>query len=218
MEITYDQFKAEVQPADKVLILLSGGVDSVGMLYRILSENKCRVYVYHVNMENRERRHEAESKAVKKTVKILQDMGYKFHYHETSFSFNRKGFIGFDVDIVWFLAAQFCIGEKQVKYVMSGRNKDDGERNTAAARGARCTDLFHKGMEDIVKEQPKTVRPVIDLYKKEIVDMLPPQLVQSSWSCRTPRNKGGVFERCGRCITCKEIKKQELWDKLPNRI
>lgn len=214
----FEEFKAQITPDDKVLVLFSGGLDSTTALYRVLSETDCKVITHHVVLKNEERRGGAEITATVQTLNYLENIR-PFKRSNSLFSFGYDGFWGYDVVVTAFIASLVMLGEQDIKYIVNGWNApelaDEGF-NRRTKRGLDIIDIAIEGDE----KSPIVVSPVGDYNKRDIVDMIPTELAQLTWSCRTP-----IFNldekqvtRCGECKTCVEMKEEDIWDKLPNNI
>lgn len=99
------------------------------------------------------------------------------------------------------MAGTICISVKTIKEVAIGRIKSD----TGLDRSERGTKILN-----ILAPNVKKIYPVEEMTKKEIYDMLPKDLKDLTWSCRTPIYKNGNIEMCKKCKTCLEIKKNGI--------
>jgi 7-cyano-7-deazaguanine synthase in queuosine biosynthesis len=106
----------------------------------------------------------------------------------------------FDSDIYNFIAGNICMCLPNIKRVAIGRTKSDDnpEVRERATRGDKLLKLFSPNVQKIY--------PVEHLTKSEIYNMLPEQLRNLTWSCRTPVVvDNNTIEECGRCKTCEEL-------------
>lgn len=177
-------------------MLFSGGLDSTGVLYKLIN-SKEELLVHHLYLSNKENRAEAEAVAVKNIVeymKKIRNFTYTESYHEYP-SYN--GSFMWDSDLYNFVAGTICLCIKEIKQVAIGRTKSDIGIEVRADRGTKMLNLFAPDV--------KKIYPVGDMTKKEIYDMLPVELRDLTWSCRTPIYKENNIEKCGRCKTCLEI-------------
>lgn len=215
--IDFDQFKNEVTPNDKVLVLFSGGLDCTGALYRVLTETDCKVITHHVILRNEEQRGAAELTATVQTLRYMQENIRPFKRSRSELAFGYQHFIGYDVVTTAFIASQVILGEHDVKYLVNGLTASDLADDEINRRVKRGLDIVDVALEDD-EESPTLVCPVGTYLKRDTVAMLPSEIAQLTWSCRTPISKDGYAFRCGTCKTCDEIKQQNIWDKLPNQI
>ena len=178
--------------------MYSGGLDSLGMLYKLLTEEDYRgygVHVHHIHISNVEQRARAEAITVKIALEELRRLGFNFGFSESSIAapaFNHK--FMFDMDAVRFFAGYLCQVNPEIKLVAVGANATefgpDMQRRRVRANAilAAFTPV-------------ETIYPVGALQKREIFAVLPPTLRDKFWSCRTPVYSETNIKFCGRCNT-----------------
>lgn len=177
------------------LIMFSGGLDSTGVLYKLIN-SKEELLVHHLYLSNKENRGEAESIAVKNIIEYMRkirEFSYTESYHEYP-AYN--GNFMWDSDIYNFVAGTICLSLKSIKEVAIGRTKSD----SGLDRSQRGTKILN-----ILSPNVKKIFPVGDMTKKEIYEMLPEDLRELTWSCRKPIYKENNIEVCKTCKTCLEI-------------
>lgn len=183
-----------------ILVLLSGGLDSTGVLYKLI-HSKEELLVHHLYLSNKENRAEAESIAVRDIVKYMKKIR-DFHYTESFHEYpSFNGNFMWDSDVYNFIAGTICSSAKTIKQVAIGRTKSDAGFAERAERGTKILNILSPDVEKIY--------PVADMTKKEIYDMLPEDLRKLTWSCRTPICKDNDFKICHSCKTCMEISKMK---------
>jgi 7-cyano-7-deazaguanine synthase in queuosine biosynthesis len=193
--------------------MFSGGLDSTGALWELLKNKENKVHIHHLHLINKENRAEAEHKAVRNIISYISkshQTKYSESYHEYPYysylkstdskeiSINQS--FMFDSDMYNFIAATICSCLHNIKTVAVGRTKSDSDPNVIerANRGNKLLELF---VPNIIK-----IYPVGHLTKDEIYKMLPEELRNMTWSCRTPINTGeNTFKECGKCKTCREL-------------
>lgn len=183
-----------------ILVLLSGGLDSTGVLYKLINTTE-ELLVHHLYLSNKENRAEAEAVAVKDIVsymKKIKNFSYTESYHEYP-SYN--GNFMWDSDIYNFVAGAICSSAKTIKEVAIGRTKSDIGFGERADRGTKIL--------NILAPDVKKIFPVAHMRKKEIYDMLPEDLRNLTWSCRTPIYVNDDIKMCHSCKTCMEISKMK---------
>jgi 7-cyano-7-deazaguanine synthase in queuosine biosynthesis len=183
--------------------MLSGGLDSTGVLYLTLTDPKYarfEILVHHIHLKNVENRAPAEAEAVKKVVNYCQAIR-PFAYTESTFEYPAFGnsFL-FDTDVCNFMAGSICMQLPQISQVFIGRTKDDDADPSFAERTKRSSSIF-----SCFAQIGKKSFPVGHFTKLQIRDLLPPELVKMTWSCRTPIYIGGIPEKCGHCKFCKKF-------------
>lgn len=81
---TYLIFRKEKEPK-KYLVMYSGGLDSLYVLYHLLKNNK-KVHIHHVILIDDTDRWESELKMVRDVIKVLKN-NYNFDYTESTSSY-----------------------------------------------------------------------------------------------------------------------------------
>lgn len=197
----------------KIISMFSGGLDSAGALWKLLTEDRYKhfdIHIHHINIINVENRHKAEAIAVRNTVNELTNNGFKFSYSTNTLEFNFMNIRGFpmDMDLCAFTAAQMCRYMPEVKHIAMGRTSTDVA--TASQdfhnRMQRAQNIF-KAAQDYPVTPPTYIFPAVEYTKKQIWEFLPDYVKNNSWSCRTPKYVDGQPIECGTCITCKDKKK-----------
>lgn len=187
---------------ETVLLMFSGGLDSTGVFWELLKTNEI-LHVHHLHLKNVENRTEAENKAVNNILEYMRkikDFTYSESKHEYE-SYNGK-FI-WDCDIMSFMAGFICDAKPSIKNVAIGLTKTDisSSVNARIEKANKIFSAFCKATK---------IYPVKHLTKKEVWDLLPDDLRQLTWSCRTPIYKDNEIIPCNRCKTCFEMKKNGL--------
>jgi 7-cyano-7-deazaguanine synthase in queuosine biosynthesis len=194
-----------------ILLMFSGGLDSTGALWNLLKDKKNKIHLHHLYLLNKENRADAEQNAVQNILSYIKQrhtIKYSESYHQYPFySYLKEQSKGlalhqnfmFDSDIYNFIAGTICFCLPNIKKVAIGRTKSDASLDveTRSVRGTKLLQLFAPNIEKIY--------PVEHLTKTEIYNILPKELRDMTWSCRTPINVDNMFKECGACKTCIEI-------------
>ena len=186
-----------------ILLMFSGGLDSLAALYLLLTDPKYAEYsihVHHVEIINKEDRHIAERCAVQKIINYLHVNKYReFQYSESSVVIpSVNGNIPWDTDITSFISGYMA---SFVKFdgVAFGVNKDEA-LHVSEKQSKRAEIIFESFSPHAIK-----IFPIVHMTKKEIFEFLPKDLSAISWSCRTPVYKDGQIIRCNKCKTCRAL-------------
>ena len=195
------------------LLMFSGGLDSTGALWTLLKETEYNIHLHHLHLINKEKRTAAEQQAVVNILSYIskthKNIKYSESYHQyPTYSYLSKISDGlvlhenfmFDSDIYNFIAGNICMCLPNIKRVAIGRTKSDDnpEVRERATRGDKLLKLFSPNVQKIY--------PVEHLTKSEIYNMLPEELRNITWSCRTPVVvDNNTIEECGQCKTCKDL-------------
>ena len=194
-----------------LLAMYSGGLDSLGMLYELLTGSdytNYHIHVHHVHNINIEDRHKAEALAVQLALTELKDLGFVFSYSESQISSPMYGnYFLFDTDTMNFFAGFISSVNKDIVKIAFGMNKQDKNHfiEERIKRGSKILSAF---------TEVKKIYPVLGLSKEEIFDSLPLSLKDKFWSCRHPTYTETNINSCGVCTTCVSLKETKIWDFL----
>ena len=190
-----------------ILAMYSGGLDSLGMIYKLLTEPEYKdykIHVHHVHNKNVENRHRAEAIAVDLATQELRRLGYNFVYSESEIGTQSFGnhFL-FDTDSMNFFAGYVASVNTDIKKVAIGMQANDFNHSLEERR-VRANKIL-SAFTDAEK-----IYPVMDMSKREIYDMLPESLRNMFWSCRLPQYNENTISSCGRCNTCVTLRAQGI--------
>jgi 7-cyano-7-deazaguanine synthase in queuosine biosynthesis len=197
----------EQQIKPTILAMYSGGLDSLGMVYKLLTEDEYKAYdihIHHVHNKNVEQRWRAEQIAVDLATKELKRLGFTFAYSESEIGsqpYNRK--FMFDTDSMNFFAGYVASVNPDIKKVAMGMQANDANQRLEERR-VRANKIL-SAFTDAEK-----IFPVMDMTKREIYDMLPESLRNLFWSCRHPVYSEKNIAPCGRCDTCVKLREQAI--------
>jgi 7-cyano-7-deazaguanine synthase in queuosine biosynthesis len=216
-----------------IIAMVSGGLDSVAMLYQLLKKNHNEdVIVHYVNLLNAENRHRIESYCAHKCFDYLKTHVKNFQVTTSTLDLTGLFDFGYDFIHVMYIAGlvykSHCRDYANIK-IACGRTKGDLEAYSAeSAHYARLvtwvSPVSHlalsvscsktKDANEIYKF-PAVMYPVAHKTKKELKDSIPEELFDLTWSCRAPKYTNNVVSNCGRCITCKDMRHAGIYkDKL----
>lgn len=192
--------------------MYSGGLDSLAMLYRLLTHDDYRGYglhVHHIHIANVERRAEAEAIVVKAALEELARLGFSFVYSESSIAAPAFGrHFMYDMDSIFFIAGYLCSVNPLIQWVAVGRIADDN--------APQLDQLRQRADKLLAAFSPaKKIYPVMSMTKRELFDSLPVSLRNKYWSCRRPQRSQNTITFCGTCKTCLELKRQGIWQAPP---
>lgn len=190
-----------------ILAMYSGGLDSLGMVYKLLTDpayKDYRIHIHHVHNKNIENRHRAEALAVDIALKELTALGFKFEYSESEIGtvvYNKQYM--FDSDSMNFFAGYVCFANPNIVKVAMGMQANDG--NLALEERRVRANKILAAFTPVEK-----IYPVLNLSKHEIYDSLPENLRNKFWSCRQPVYNEKNIAPCGKCDTCVKLKEQGI--------
>ena len=187
--------------------MYSGGLDSLGMVYMLLTKDEYKdydIHVHHVHNKNVENRWRAESVTVEMATKELKRLGYNFAYSESEIGTQPFGrnFL-YDTDSMNFFAGYVASVNPDIKKVAMGMQANDHNQSLEERR--KRADKILSAFTDV-----KKIYPVLDMTKREIYDTLPDSLKNMFWSCRTPVYGEKNIAPCGKCDTCVKLREQGI--------
>lgn len=188
--------------------MYSGGLDSLGMIYKLLTDQQYKQYnihIHHIHHRNVENRDRAEAIAVDLSLKELRMMGYTFEYSESEIGSQQYGkHFMHDTDSVNFFAGYVASVNPDVVKIAVGMQANDFDGTNLDERRIRANKIL-SAFTDAEK-----IYPVMNLSKKEIYDMLPETVKNKFWSCRRPIYTETRIMPCGTCGTCLKLKDQGI--------
>ena len=196
-----------MEPKDKILVMYSGGLDSLGTVWTILTNPLYKHYalhIHHVHNRNTENRDRAEAITVDLALKEIRRLGYDFEYTDSEI---RSPHIGtgflYDTDTMNFFAGFIAHNDSRIRKIAMGMTANDANQRLEERRRRANTILSaFTGVEKIY--------PVLTMTKKQIYLMLPETLRDLFWSCRTPVYTDTEIKPCGHCHSCVELRKQGI--------
>jgi len=197
----------EQQIKPTILAMYSGGLDSLGMIYLLLTDpayNDYRIHIHHIHNKNVENRYKAEAIAVNLATKELTQLGFEFDYSESEISTQVYGTkFMYDTDSINFFAGYICSVNPRIKKVAMGMQAND--HNHALEDRRKRANAILAAFTPVEK-----IYPVLDMTKREIYDMLPEGLRDMFWSCRRPVYSEKNIAPCLKCDTCVKLREQGI--------
>ena len=190
-----------------ILAMYSGGLDSLGMLYKLLTDPAYKDYdfhIHHVHNSNVENRDRAESVVVSMVLEELERLGFNFLYSESHIAsqpYNNK--FMYDTDSINFFAGYICSVNPNIVNVAMGMQAND--HNLSLEDRRVRADRILAAFTDV-----KKIYPVLNMTKREIYDSLPESLRNMFWSCRRPIYTEKNIAPCGKCDTCHKLRAQSI--------
>ena len=191
--------------------MYSGGLDSLGMIYQLLTSAEYkdhRVHIHHVHNRNIEHRNRAEAIMVQQALAELTRLGFEYQYSESeiaSQSYNE--YFMYDSDSINFFAGYICSANPDVVKVAMGMNATDS--NHALEERRKRANAILSAFTPVEK-----IYPVLNMTKREIYTSLPESLRNKFWSCRRPIYTDSGVESCGECKACEQLAEAGIKDEL----
>tara|TARA_Y100001938_G_scaffold146072_1_gene224190 strand:- start:1098 stop:1883 length:786 start_codon:yes stop_codon:yes gene_type:complete len=194
----------------KVVAFLSGGLDSTGMIYKMIQDGYT-VHIHHLIMDRwGSHKHSSEFQAAQNVVNWLRDPantgdGPKWieRFTWSRFSFNGTGA---PPDHLLYAMLGACMvlpdhipieWENHTRAIATGRIATD-ETTTGSALFNKALKIFKAATDNNVQ----WLRPVNHMCKRDIIQMLPPELVQLTTSCHYPIKTDDGLKDCRNCVGC----------------
>lgn len=198
--------------------MFSGGIDSSGVLHKLVSDTDYHdreLIVHHIVLQNRENRAKAEMDSVTKIIEYYRNNYSNRPFVYTQSIFNTTGFaplkanrFPFDMDVCAFTAANIAVARKDIREIAMGRtltdvNSGGGDFQNRMQRAQKVFQAVYSLESDPI---PSYIFPAINMTKEEIWNDLPTTVQQSSWYCRHPQYQSDkTAQPCKQCITCKQV-------------
>jgi 7-cyano-7-deazaguanine synthase in queuosine biosynthesis len=190
-----------------ILAMYSGGLDSLGMIYKLLTDPEYKDYklhIHHIHNRNVEHRNQAEAIVVPMVLEELERLGFSFVYSESEIASQPyNGKFMYDSDSINFFAGYICSVNPNIVKIAMGMQAND--HNLALEDRRKRADAILAAFTDV-----KKIYPVLDMTKREIYDSLPDTLKNMFWSCRKPVYSEKNIAPCGRCDTCIKLREQGI--------
>lgn len=190
-----------------ILAMYSGGLDSLGMIYKLLTDPEYKDYnlhIHHVHNRNVENRDRAEAIAVGIALEELRRLGFTFEYSESEIGSQQYGkHFMHDTDSMNFFAGYVASVNHDIKKIAIGMQAND-VNHSLEERRIRANKIL-SAFTDAEK-----IYPVMNMSKREIYDMLPESLRNMFWSCRRPIYEENKIKACGVCGTCIKLREQGI--------
>ena len=207
--------KGDEGSQETVLLLFSGGMDSTYLLHYYLSQTDLSVHAHYISMRHPSiQRWKAEDIAVNNIIEYCQQHYRPFEFSSSSVEVGDWPYIGMDSNVQLTMACRLAPNlPGALVSVVRGRCADDiiNEKQQSVDKTGQIQALW-TALHDSISEQnrhrinPVTYCPLADsgVFKKDIIQDMPPALLSLCWSCRTPIMKGDVLTMCGSCHTCQQ--------------
>lgn len=181
------------------MVLVSGGMDSVALLYAMLQHTDHDIHAHHVQVVNKEHRYAAEWEALQKCLTHLRTYCRPFEFSASKYEMmvGEARWVGPDASLVAFMAsrANMAMGSpNDAIWTAHLRGPMFEYMDMGAIFGACHTSQRRK---------PVLLMPFLNFLKFNLYASMPPELAVLTWSCRHPRyDANGQAQRCGHCHAC----------------
>lgn len=179
----------------KTLVLYSGGIDSIGMLWHLLNETDDEIYVQHYRINGFWPHMKAELAATKTSLAYIKERCRPFKVLP-SFEYECEGIAPY-FHLFAFLPA-ITSNKYSFDRIVRGRMAND-EFPIFDEKQKTLLNIFNLIVDDSCFYE----YPFINEQKKSWFKLLPKELVDLAITCRWPEYKNGIWVECGQCTSCK---------------
>lgn len=184
----------------KIVLLYSGGFDSIGALWKLLTETDHEILVLHIAIDCIWKFGEAETYATDHSIAYMKEHCRPFTVlPSVDYSVS---YIPLYNPLCIFFAAIAAMENGADRVYTANINGDNVPRIVEwwENYGQPIFEMLTDG-HDILSE-----RPFMDLFKDHWVSIAPPELLAMSISCRHPaKQDDGSWKQCGECNSCLEV-------------
>lgn len=190
---------SRLNPDCDVLANLSGGLDSVYGVWRLLEQGR-RPLIHHCHLGGNKRL-QFESRATQEALEWFRIRGLtNFEYIESWVTlppYRYKSRMR-DPDLIMMVSGQILRDRPHINELSYFNNLEDTSSRYPRMARSRVNILKYWAHRNNIKID----RPIAHLTKADIVRALPDDLFQLSHWCRFPNSHG---EACHRCIPCRKV-------------
>ena len=214
------------------VLMLSGGIDSVSVLKRILLETDESLYVHHIHLKNNEgveyERYKKESEAVRKIVPYMKKTFRNFNYTESTIDVRQILNLSpdyYEEEDSSLMSLSYITDRLYWGFIVGLLSRIT---NSNEFYLGTCLEDFQNSRwlpEFSLEKQIKFIRnPVMSaaawphespislncpndplLTKRQSIEYIGEELMNMAWYCRQPIEKNGEFVVCHECKSCKHV-------------
>ncbi len=203
IDIAFKYHRLLGRKKDKVIVMYSGGMDSISLAWSLLEHTQHDVHLHSIHLDNSEGRFKAEAKAIYESVNWLKKNQREFEFSSCLYSYKGKYPGGRDMTLALFQAGRLV--STMVEPVAAVFT---GDYNMSKEESAEAYGVFNALFTN------KPIKPVwaapFDYMSKAPLERslgvyyaMPKELRKSYWSCRKPEESPQGFIACGACHACK---------------
>lgn len=195
------------------IIMLSGGYDSVGLLFWAIGHSDWHIVAHHIELRNSEKRWEMESKSINAVIDYAKREKIEFEYSSSKIENMDPYFCGRDIVNVGFMAAivatasfiKYKHQKPEIEVFTGGTIEDHVQSQMDTHDGIwKKTAIFNAQFADWPAHIKKpTIRiPFEREPKTKIAKFIPKEIMKKIWTCRNPiKTENGII-KCNLCISC----------------
>lgn len=198
---------------EKALVMYSGGMDSVSLLWNLLEHTEQEIFVHAISIQNSEGRFRAEAKAVQDSINFMKGVQRPFSFSSSTYSLMTEHPGGRDMVLALFQAMRVSAGLNENFNIVY-----TGDYNVGRDEGCQAQSMINTLSSRYRK--PTWLTPFEEMTKssnersKGIYLSMPENLRHMYWSCRRPKQIVDRFIVCGECHACE--RQQFMKESLDN--
>ena len=179
----------------KTIVVCSGGIDSIGMLWKILTETDDEVLVQHIKIKDIHNYWIHENSAFNNAMAFLKKCMRPFTILPTM---EYSGPYNAPHRYVTMLAGALAAYNNDATRVVKGKVNVDYSLPTNP-KNVRCKEIY-----DIILSEKNVLyeTPVKNVDKRSWFTLLPSELIEMLVTCRAPLVINDEFVECGVCYSC----------------
>lgn len=188
---------------DKVVIMYSGGMDSVSLAWSLLEHTQHNVHIHSIHLDNSEGRFKAEAQAIYQSINWLKDHQREFEFSSCLYSYKAKYPGGRDMALALFQAGRVISTMTDPVCAIFTGDYNMSKEESAEAYAVMSALFMNK------HSKPVWAAPFDYMSKSPLERSLgvyyamPEELRKMYWSCRRPNETPEGFLACGECHACK---------------
>ncbi len=188
---------------DKVVIMYSGGMDSVSLAWSLLEHTQHNVHIHSIHLDNSEGRFKAEAQAIYQSINWLKDHQREFEFSSCLYSYKAKYPGGRDMALALFQAGRVISTMTDPVCAVFTGDYNMSKEESAEAYGVLSA-LFMNKHNKPVWAAPFDYMSKVPLERSlGVYYAMPAELRKMYWSCRRPNETPEGFLACGECHACK---------------
>ena len=187
---------------EKVIVMYSGGMDSVSLAWSLLEHTQHEVHIHSVHLDNSEGRYKAEATAIQSSITWLREHQRPFEFSSCIYSYKAKYPGGRDMSLALFQAGRvISTMAEPVAAVFTGDYNMSKEESAEAY--SILSALFINKPTKPVWAAPFDYMSKTPLERSlGVYFAMPEELRKLYWSCRKPKETPVGFLTCGECHAC----------------
>ena len=187
---------------DKVIVMYSGGMDSVSLAWSLLEHTDHEVHIHSIHLDNSEGRFKAEAKAIYDSINWLKQNQRPFEFSSCMYAYKAKYPGGRDMALALFQAGRIVSTMAEPVAAVFTGDYNMSKEESAEAYGVFSALFMNK------QAKPVWAAPFDYMSKTPLERSLgvyyamPAELRKLYWSCRKPKESPEGFIACGVCHAC----------------